>query len=201
MIEYRINLLRGRVPTSAHRRRRYWLMVGYLGVAGVALVAALSMSTGRLLETNRLRGKSAALETQFRAMRGDVVSITEHAALQQSQLQEKRRALESVAAHYAADPFIAPLLQALVLKLPAGALVRHVAIQGEEKTISFEILFVGAQSARNVAPADLLARWNEDSLLAAHVSGLAFLGSRVEGIVSREDTIWRFSASLKRGGT
>lgn len=199
MIEYRINLLRDRVPGIARRRRRYWLMVGYVALAGIALVLVLKMSVTQWLEARELRRRTELMETQFRSTRNEADGIQPFVEFQHKQLEGHQRALQALDQFYASDVRLAPVLMALVKHLPRSAIIRSFSVQGDAGTIQVEILFVGLQAARGKDPAELLALWNADALIASQLGEISFQGSNVDGVATQNDIIWRFTATLKKG--
>lgn len=199
MIEYRINLLRDRVPGIAQRRRRYWLMVGYVALTGIALVLVLKMSVAQWMETRELRRRTDLMETQFRSTRNDADGIQSFVDFQHKQLEGHQRALQALDQFYASDVRLAPVLMALVKHLPRGAIIRNFSVQGAAGSIQVEILFVGLQTARGKDPAELLALWNADALIASQLGEFSFQGSSVDGVATQNDIIWRFTATLKKG--
>lgn len=200
MIEYRVNLLRGRVPDIGQRRRRYWGMIGYVALAGIVAVGALSVSAKRWLETQELKRQIAALEAQFRSSHNGFDGIQEFVLLQQSQLEKQARSLQALNHFFATDLRVAKLIEALVMNLPPGAILSHFAIEPEAKNIQFEVLFIGPQIPRSEVPVELLSQWNGDETISSQVDALVFQGSSMDGIATRKDTILRFTAPFKKGG-
>lgn len=200
MIEYRINLLRGRVPDVGQRRRRYWGMVGYVALAGTVLVATLALSARRWMESKELKRQIAMLESGFRSSHSGFDGIQEFVRFQQKQLGKHTRALQSSGDFYATDLRVAQLLDALIVKLPPGAMLNRFAIESENKNIQFEVLFIGAQTPRSEMPVELLSQWNSDETISSQLGALVFQGSSVDGVATRKDTLMRFTAPFKKGG-
>lgn len=203
MIEYRVNLLRGRVPSPAQRRNRYWAMIAYLGVTGLLLVVSLGFATARLLDARRLRQQSSVLEERFLATHEGEANIRSYAWKLHRQLTGQQTAIQAVDRQLQADVRLAPLLKALVFSLPPGAILRQFSLGGENQitTVTFEVLIAGGYTSQMGNPADLLARWGQSADISDQIKGLTFLGSQVEGIMSSGDTIWRFSGTLTGSGT
>ncbi|MCZ7592001.1 MAG: hypothetical protein M5U15_07510 [Kiritimatiellae bacterium] len=200
MIEYRINLLRGRVPDAGRRRRRYWGMVGYVALAGIILVATLALSARRWMESKEYHRQVALLESEFRSSHNGFDGIRDFVRFQQQQLEKHSRSLQALGDFYATDLRVAQLLEALIVKLPPGAMLNRFAIEPENKNIQFEVLFVGPRTPRSETPVELQSQWNSDETISSQLGAVAFQGSSVDDVATRKDMLMRFTAPFKKGG-
>ncbi|HMP75846.1 MAG TPA: hypothetical protein PKE12_06070 [Kiritimatiellia bacterium] len=196
MIEYRINLLRGRVPSPEIRRKRYWVMLAYLAVTGALLVLVLGWGTSRLLQARECRVRSEALEAQFRALYPDGDGIREYAALLRRQMAAQQASLQALDRRYATRVSPAPMVQAMAFSLPPGAVLRYFSVDGKDRLATFEILVIGGRAGKLGGPTELMAQWEKNQDISARLQNITFLGSQVEGVMARDDTIWRFQAGI-----
>lgn len=201
VIEFRINLIRGQVPSASERRRRYRLMVLYLGVAGVLLAVAMGSASKRLVEARGLRRQCQEIEDRFRSERGGGEGIPNHARELDQRLAKGVSALRSVERQLATDARPARLVRALALSLPSGVSLRRVVLNGEDQSVLVELLVFGGGAGQDAGASDLLETWSRDAAIADQVKNLAFLGSQLEGNVGRSDMVWRFSGHLKGKGS
>lgn len=201
MIEFRINLIRGQVPSAPARRQRYGLMIAYLAVAGLLLAAAMGMAASRFVETQALVRQRDELEARFLAGNTGADSIRSHARNLERRMARDVAALRLVERQLVGDARPARLLRALVLTLPPGISLRHFTLNEEEEVVTFELLVFGGSAEKEAGASDLLALWARDTVINSQLKEMNFLGSQMEGNVARNDMVWRFSAHLNGKGT
>lgn len=201
MIEFRINLIRGQVPSAPARRQRYRLMIAYLAVAGMLLAVAMGVAASRLVETQALGRQRDELEARFLAGHEGADSIRSHARNLERRTAREVAALRLVERQLVGDARPARLLRALVLTLPSGISLRNFTLSAEEQVVTFELLVFGGSAEKEAGASDLLALWARDTVINSQIKELNFLGSQMEGNVARNDMVWRFSARLQGKGT
>lgn len=201
MIEFRINLIRDRVPSAARRRRRYWAIIVYLAAAGMVLTMALGVSAARLTEARLLRRQQDRLEEKFRAAHGDGGTIRTYAADAEQQMINQLNTLRAVNARLAETARPAELIYALLSALPEQSSLQRFSLNNEERTVTFDVMIMGGGAGRGGGAADLVTRWTQDLQVSAHLEQISFLGSQMDGNVLRKDMVWRFSGQLKRQGS
>lgn len=198
MIEFRLNLIRDRVPSAQTRRRHYWLMIGYLAVSGVLLAITTGMATQRLLAAAHLRTERAQLEAGFRNEHPTGDSIQEFYRDILDQLGRQKGMLQAVDARLRGDLRFAAMLRSLAQSLPSGVSLRSISVNPENKSIQVELLSMNADGERASSPSDLLARWNQDAAIASQVREWTYKGSQSEGGQGRNDRVMRFDGQLQR---
>ena len=200
MVEFRLNLVRDQVPPPGRRRIRYWSMVAYLGASGLVLVASFAWASKRLLQAADLRSQSRRLESEYVESRGGEGSIQLGAQRLHRRVAAQVASLQSVDRQL--DTAIRParLMKGLVLSLPPAISLRKFALDGEARTVTFELLVLGGTPERDAGPADLLADWQGDPAVSRAIKDVSYQGSQIEVVGDRSDVVWRFSAHLAGGG-
>jgi hypothetical protein len=200
MTEFRLNLIRDRVPDVRRRRARYRGMLIYLGVVGLVLVFVLGGATARLVRAAGLRAEIRDLERTFRAEAGQEGGIRARALELEDELARRYVTLQAVDRRLAASVRAAAVLRELALSLPAGVSLRSLQVNEREGTLSLDLLVQGLAVEETTGPSDLLARWQDNMVLAAPLKHLAYQGSQLESPGQQSDVVWRFSGRLSRGG-
>lgn len=200
MIEFRLNLVRDRVPPPRQRRARYWAMVGYLAASGLVLVACVAWACTRLLQAEDLRAQSLRLEATYAEDRGGGESIPDGAQRLYRRLSAQIEGLRAADRQMEAAIRPARWLKGLALSLPPAVSIRKFALDGESRTVTFELLVLGGSPERDAGPADLLADWQRDAAVTRGLKDISYLGSQIEPAGDRSDVVWRFSARVVGGG-
>ncbi len=166
-----INLLRGRIPDAAARRRSYMLLLAYLAGSGLLLVGVAGQATRKLVEADyHRRDGLRLLAAHAEQYPGDA---TPDATLTRLRAHAGRTAAELDAVEKILDQRLLPARVLLGLRqpLPDRLLLVDLTYDRPARRISFGV------AARQDTPApaeaaDLIARWKADPLLSDQVHDL-----------------------------
>ena len=200
MAEFQLNLIRSLVPSREQRRLRYRIMVGYLALSGLLLIGAVWLASARLVRIGVLREQARKLEQVYARNYEQPGGLAAGSARLYDQLSEQADCLRAVERHLAGDIRSAPIVRAFFLSLPAGVCMRRLELNREDQAVLIELLALGDTAAAGENPQDLLGVWPTRPELAEAMHQFSYLGSQIEGVGERSDTVWRFSARLKDGG-
>lgn len=196
MNEFRINLIRGQVPDARQRRSRYWAMIAYLGLSGLALVLGIGYATSRLAEYASLKQRMRDMERRFADDSGATEGIRNHAISLEKRLERRVESLRLVNKSLDDSARLGVLVAAIARTLPAGVSFQGLAVSGGSRSVTLQLSVMTVGAANDPVPGDLIAAWQKEPGVASQISGISYLGSEVATLAGRNDMIWKFSAQL-----
>jgi hypothetical protein len=199
MNRFRLNLIRDQVPPPAQRRLRFRAMMIYLVIAGLVLVAAVGLASARASRALEHREQSQRLEKTYAESHEGRAGVKSGAVRLQSRLAAQLVALRAVSTQLSSDPRPARFLRALALSLPPNISLYKVSLNGEEKTLAFELRVLGPGGEGEMDASELMGRWQENPAISSEITQLAYLGSRVENTGGGGNKIMQFSGRLEKG--
>jgi hypothetical protein len=199
MAEYRINLIRGRVPSPAQRQGLFWAMVAYVLICGVALVIVAHRGVRDSAAAASRRAGVEAREGQVRAAEGIRGELPAFARELGGEIEQNAKTLDAIRDTLSQRVQVAPLLFGVLGHAAAtGARMTRLDIDGTQRRMLFD-LAVSEKAAENVAwSQDLIARCKQDPALAPLLSDIKPVGERRGALDGQPAVVYEFACALAK---
>ncbi len=197
---FRMNLIRDRVPGPTARRRHYLIMVGYLAVAGTALILTALRSTERVVDSLWRNAEGRWIYDAYALRQGKGTEPEEHLERLRREIDVTQKQVHAIERAMGQGRDVAPLVLGLVTHLPGGSELLALELDRDKGQATFEVRLPAADREEPAPIGGLVEAWRTEPLLQDRLRDTVNTSNRREGSNASGRWRLRFEAQLVTGG-
>jgi hypothetical protein len=196
VVEYRLNLIRGRVVPAPRRKMLFAGTTACLGLYAVVLAWGIHGAVKRVIAATYDRRRIALVEEHFRRKHGTEETSVEYAARVGREIEACTARILAADAVLSRRTDTVRILLGLSNHLPPGLTIKTFNLDHAERRLTLELTVSREAADGDLSSALLIRKWQSEPLLSEAVREIKSVSKKTQEVGRNRVSIWEFSCKL-----